>query len=89
MRVGGSSMVPTIKDGATVSYESVPFESLKIDDIIIFKKPDNDVLALARVIQITSEGLETRADNSVSPYPWKITSKEYVGKIVGIDNPLF
>jgi signal peptidase I len=89
MKVGGSSMEPTIKDGATVSYEAVPFENLKIDDIIIFNKPDTNVLVIGRIIRITPEGLETKYDNNTTPNPYKITSKEYVGKIVRIDNPPF
>ncbi len=85
--IGGSSMEPTIKNGATVVYMDIPLGNLKVDDIIVFKKPQSDTFVVARIIRIAPEGLETKGDNNPQPHPWKITAKEYVGKIVRIDNP--
>ena len=87
LAVAGSSMQPTIKPGATVSYEEVPFSELKVDDIIVFKRPGDNMLLLARIIHILTEGLEVKGDNNPSPYPYNITATEYVGKVVRIDNP--
>ena len=87
LQVGGPSMQPTIKVGATVSYEQVPFSELKVDDIIVFKRPGDNALILGRITQVLAEGLQIKGDNNTSPYPYTVTATEYVGKIVQIDNP--
>ena len=87
LQVVGPSMQPTIRVGATVSYEQVPYSELKVDDIIVFKSPGGNMLILARITHILAEGLETKGDNNPSPYPYNITATEYVGKIIRIDNP--
>jgi signal peptidase I len=87
LRVDGPSMQPTIRVGATVSYEQVPFSELKVDDIIVFKRPADNMLIIARITRILTEELETKGDNNPNPYPYNITATEYVGKIVRIDNP--
>jgi len=87
LRVVGPSMQPTIRVGATVSYEQVPFSELKVDDIIVFKSPDGHGLIIARITRVLAEGLETKGDNNPDPYSYIITAAEYVGKIIRIDNP--
>ena len=87
LRVVGPSMEPTIRVGATVSYEEVPFSELKVDDIIVFKRPIDNVLILARITRVLPGALETKGDNNPNPYPYNVTATEYVGKIVRIDNP--
>jgi signal peptidase I len=87
LRVVGPSMQPTIRVGATVSYEQVPFSELKVDDIIVFKSPDGNGLIIARITCVLTEGLETKGDNNPDPYLYNITATEYVGKIIRIDNP--
>jgi signal peptidase I len=87
LRIVGPSMQPTIMVGATVSYEQVPFSELKVGDIIVFKRPGDNMLIIARITRILTEGLETKGDNNPDPYSYNITATEYVGKIVRIDNP--
>ncbi|MCJ7424550.1 signal peptidase I [Candidatus Bathyarchaeota archaeon] len=87
LQVVGPSMQPTIRVGATVSYEQVPYSELKVDDIIVFKRPGDNALIIARITHILTGGLETKGDNNPSPYPYNITATEYVGKIIRIDNP--
>jgi len=87
LHVVGPSMQPTIRVGATVSYEQVPYSELKVDDIIVFKRPGDNALIIARITHILTGGLETKGDNNPDPYPWNITTTEYVGKIIRIDNP--
>jgi signal peptidase I len=87
LQVVGPSMEPTIKVGATVAYEEVPFSELKVGDIIVFKRPDDNMLIIARITLILPEGLQTNGDNKPDPYSWNITATMYVGKIVRIDNP--
>jgi signal peptidase I len=87
LQVVGPSMQPTIKVGATVSYAQVPFSELKVGDIIVFKRPSDNMLILGRITQVLPEGLQIKGDNNPSPYPYNVTATEYVGKIVRIDNP--
>jgi len=87
LRVVGPSMQPTIRVGATVSYEEASFSELTVDDIIVFKRPGDNALIIARITHILAEGLEVKGDNNPSPYPYNITATEYVGKVVRIDNP--
>jgi signal peptidase I len=87
LQVAGPSMQPTIKVGATVSYEQVSFSELKVNDIIVFKRPGDNALIIARITRILTEGLEAKGDNNHDPYPYNITATEYVGKITRIDNP--
>jgi signal peptidase I len=86
--VSGSSMAPTIKVGATITYDAkFPFQGLKLGDIIIFKQPDSNTLTVSRIIHISPEGwVQTKGDNLPQPHPWKITANEYLGKVVRIDN---
>ena len=87
LHVVGPSMQPTVRVGATVSYEQVPFSELKVDDIIVFKSPDDNRLIIARIARVLTEGLETKGDNNPDPYSYIITATQYVGKIIRIDNP--
>jgi signal peptidase I len=87
LKVVGPSMQPTIKVGATVSYEQVPFSELGVNDIIVFERPGDNMLILGRITQIFPEGLQVKGDNNPNPYPYNVTATEYEGKIVRIDNP--
>lgn len=89
LRVSGSSMEPTIRSGATIAYDDkFPFEDLKVEDIIVFKKPGSDTLGVSRIIYISPEGwVQMKGDNLPEPHPWQITANEYVGKVTRIDNP--
>jgi signal peptidase I len=88
LHVSGESMQPTIMVGATVSYDDqVLFSTLKVDDIIVFKRPGDNALILARITQVFPDGLETKGDNNPSPNPYNVTATEYVGKITRINNP--
>ena len=89
LRVSGSSMAPTIRVGATIAYDDkFPFEDLKVEDIIVFKKPGSDTLVVSRIIYISPEGwVQTKGDNQPEPQTWQITANEYVGKVIRIDNP--
>jgi signal peptidase I len=81
-----SSMKPTIKDGATVSYADFPFEQLQVGDIILYRVPGRDALIVARIVEVTQEGLRTKGDSNVAPHPYLVTAKDYIGKIINIYN---
>jgi signal peptidase I len=74
LAVGGPSMQPTIKAGATVSYEQVPFSELKVNDIIVFKRPGDNALIIGRITQVLAERLQVKGDNNPSPYPYNVTA---------------
>jgi hypothetical protein len=84
-----NSMLPTIRQGATLAYDNkVPFSDLKVSDIIVFTRPGENLFAFGRIIGIAPDGLQVKGDGYQSPYPWNITESLYVGKIVRVDNPL-
>ena len=80
-------MQPTIKPGATVAYETASFSDLKVDDIIVFKRPSDSTYVIGRITLIDSEGLQTKGDNNPQPYEWKVTSETVVGKVTRTNNP--
>jgi signal peptidase I len=87
LAVGGSSMQPTIKPGATVGFESVSFSDLKVDDIIVFKRPSDNAQVVGRITLVNTDGLQVKGDNIPQPYEWKVTSEMLIGKVIRINNP--
>lgn len=86
--VASISMEPTIKSGATIRYMPVPFESLRIDDIIIFKDPNHITrIAVARIVGIGPDGLATKGDHNLIPNPYNVTAPFLLGKVTQINNP--
>jgi hypothetical protein len=86
--VTSTSMEPTIKKGATVVYMKVPFQSLKLDDIIMFNQPNHpDKVIVARIVGINSSGLVTKGDHNSAANPWDVTAPLVIGKITQINNP--
>ena len=86
--ITSSSMEPTIKQGATVFVQVVPFESLQVNDIIVYKQPYNQAVAIvSRVVQINANGLVTQGDSNGGPDPWNVTAPLLIGKVVQINNP--
>jgi hypothetical protein len=83
-----TSMEPTIKNGATIVYMPVPFESLRIDDVIIFKEPNHiSRIAVARITGIDPNGLATKGDHNLVPNPYDVTAPFLLGKVTQINNP--
>jgi hypothetical protein len=83
-----NSMEPTIKTGATIVYTPVPFESLRIDDIILFKEPNHITrIKVARIIEIYPSGLATKGDHDLVLYAYNITAPFLLGKVTQINNP--
>jgi len=76
-----NSMVPTINQGDLAFYEKVPYEQLKVNDIIIFNAPQRKHPLLHRIYNITNDGIITKGDNNPVPNSWIITSDEIVGKV--------
>ena len=83
VRIGTSSMEPALKEGSFAFYKEEPFESLKINDIIVFKDPGrNNMMILGRIIAIDDASLTVKQDAREDPYDMNVTKDMYVGKIV-------
>jgi signal peptidase I, archaeal type len=86
LSVQSQSMAPAIKQGASIVYDdTVPFSSLKIDDIIVFHGENNNMVA--RIIKQDGDAFQVKGDANSEPYPLNVTQDMYIGKIVRIDNP--
>jgi signal peptidase I len=86
--MSGPSMQPTVKQGATVYYKSVPYDSLKVNDIIIYNNSEipSGMFILARITQTNSDGLVTKGDFIAAEYPWKVNATMLIGKVTEIHN---
>lgn len=100
--VGSNSMVPTFQVGDIIvinqQQKAVPFESLKIGDIIAFKNQFNkdiqghEITMTHRILKInrtTDSGIviRTKGDNnptSIQEIDYPIYKQNYVGKVVYI-----
>ena len=86
--VVSSSMEPTIMPGGKIVCEEVPFDSLKISDIIVYRSPMEDGSAIAaRIVSINSDNAITKGDNNPSNFPWNVNASLLIGKVVQINNP--
>ena len=86
--VSTMAMDPTVKQGATVYYAEVPYESLQVNDIILFKNPMNpENVIISRIVKIENDGLITKGDFNDGPYPWEVNATLLVGKVTKINNP--
>jgi signal peptidase I len=68
------SMVPTLEVGDLVVVQSVPSTSLHSGEVIVFGEPANGVCTgidiVHRIVNITSQGIYTQGDNSLTnPQP--------------------
>lgn len=58
------SMAPAIRKGDLVHYEKVPYEQLKIGDVIIFNVPDFQYPLMHRIYNKTDSSVVTKGDNN-------------------------
>ena len=87
--VASGSMIPELQvyDVLVVSGH-IPFEDIKIGDIIVFDRPTgHDRVIVHRVVSITDDDpktIRTKGDNNVASIPgtdFPITEKEYIGRV--------
>ena len=87
--VASGSMIPELQvyDVLVVSGH-VPFEDIKIGDIIVFDRPTgHDRVIVHRVVSITDDDpktIRTKGDNNVASIPgtdFPITENEYIGRV--------
>jgi signal peptidase I len=74
----GNSMYPLLHDGDILYYQKSPFNEIKIDDIILFKKKDRYITH--RVICRKNDYVVTKGDN-VLKSDGKIFQNAIVGKV--------
>jgi len=87
--VASGSMIPELQVyDVLVVQGHVPFEDIKIGDIIVFDRPTgHDRVIVHRVVAITDDSpktIRTKGDNNVASIPgtdFPITEREYIGKV--------
>jgi len=96
-KVASEDMEPILKvnDGVIVDM-TVPFDTLEIDDVIVFLKPSgHDRTMIMRIVEITIDSVDERiirtkgdANNASIPgTDFPITEKEYIGRVSEILKP--
>ena len=87
--VASGSMIPELQVyDVLVVQGHVPFDDIKIGDIIVFDRPTgHDRVIVHRVVAITDDNpktIRTKGDNNVASIPgtdFPITENEYIGKV--------
>lgn len=85
--VSSSSMVPNLEIGDIIVVSgNTDFEDLKVDDIIVFDEPGyGSKVIVHRVIEIYDDVIRrivTKGDHNLAPDDWRVTSGDYIGKVV-------
>jgi len=86
--VSSESMVPTLQVGDIIVVDGkVDFDSLKVGDIIVFEIPfhTKERVIVHRVNAIydgSERQIRTKGDNNLSPDSWRVTEREYIGKVI-------
>lgn len=80
--ISTGSMEPTLKVRGLILIKEVPYEEIKVDDIISFIPEEIGQSVCHRVIEITDEGFVTKGDNNFTADMGVITKEEYKGKMV-------
>ncbi len=79
LMVQSTSMEPAIKKGASIVYDdTVPFSSLKIDNIVVFRGESN--LIVSRIVNQGENEFQVKGDANSAPYYLNATQESYVGK---------
>jgi signal peptidase I len=88
--VVGTSMEPTLEAGDLVLLKALPFSSIRVGDLVVYRRPNIAAteasgapeLVLHRVVAEERRGTErvlyTRGDNSL-PDPWSVSSGDVKG----------
>ena len=81
-------MLPFFKPGDIIYFEPIPINSVRVGDVIVFKKEAGHLFA-HRIIKVVKERDEikllAKADHRITCDPI-LTQKEMVGKVIRIGN---
>ncbi|MGE4284095.1 MAG: signal peptidase I [Clostridia bacterium] len=80
MVVLSGSMAPTFNTGSIVGVKSVPFEEIKVEDIVTFKDIDGKTVT-HRVVEIAEGRLVTKGDANDGIDATPVTSERVIGKV--------
>jgi signal peptidase I len=82
----GWSMGPSLRPGDTLLCLKIPFENLKVGDIVAHYNPiyPDHPLVVHRVIEVSGGRIRTKGDNNPDPDRYNIDNSLYVGKVIGV-----
>lgn len=84
--ISTGSMEPTLKVRGLVVIKQIPYEDIKVDDIISFVPEEVGKNVCHRVVEIIDEGFITKGDNNYKNDMGIVTKDEYKGKLVFYSN---
>jgi signal peptidase I len=81
--VESNSMVPTFQKGDILILQGIPAEDLKVEDIVVFNPPNQDIPVVHRIVLINPDGtFQTKGDanNGQLPFEKSIQASQIKGK---------
>lgn len=76
------SMEPTLHGGDVLTVEAVPFEALRVGDIIIFWSPDQKHQKIVhRIFEVRRGYVWTKGDANARPDPFEVRREQVVGRV--------
>lgn len=84
IKLGGNSMWPFIKNGTNATIKKIEIEKLKIGDIIIFLINNKVIVHRIILLNKSKKEITTKGDNMFF-CDKKISSSEYIGKIISLE----
>jgi signal peptidase I len=82
----GNSMLPAIQPGETITIQRVPYESLKIGDIVLYRDFWSGYVICHRLISAPifplRFGWEVKGDNNPAPDVGLVTKNNYIAKVI-------
>lgn len=87
MIISGSMEPVLMTNGIVVSDRNVPYEDIKVGDIISYTEEDHERVIQHRVYKITEiEGMgkviQTKGDNNRLVDPWTVKEDQYQGQVI-------
>ncbi len=86
--VSSGSMEPVLWVGDIIVVDGhINFQDLHTGDIIVFNEPGVGKVIVHRVFTIMDDPyrrIETKGDNNYAPDDWRVTSKDYIGRVLFI-----
>jgi signal peptidase len=79
------SMEPAIMTNSLSMTKKVPFNELKIGDVIVFRNPAGETI-VHRVYDIIENVLFTKGDANPTYDPWFVTGHMYYSKVISTNN---
>lgn len=82
--VVSDSMEPTYHKGDLLILKNIPFNKIKVGDVIVFTVKGRNIPIVHRVINKTSSHVETKGDNNPGQLPFEknITADQIKGKAI-------